>query len=395
MTHQHDFTETIFGGSEPEPEPEARRERTRADLHRSRPPRRGPRRWIVLLLAVVLVGGGAWAAVGALAPLVSGVFGGSSQAEDFAGPGEGEVTITVKPGETGEDIATTLRDAGVVKTRSAYLEAAAGDPTGAAAIQPGSYSLLKGMRGADAFETLSDPANRVVARTTIREGLWASEVFATLSKGTGIPVKEYQAAAKDAEAIGLPAEADGKVEGWLHPLTYEFPEDSTATQQLKTLVAATVKALKDADVPKDDWMRTLTIASIVEGEVNGDADRAKVARVVLNRLEGGPPNYGLLQMDSTIHFIAKERGRAGTTNAQRAVDSPYNTYKVQGLPPGPIDSPGTASIEAAANPAKGDWFFFVTVDPGTGETKFAETQAEHDRNVQEFQAWCRANADKC
>ncbi|WP_392541887.1 endolytic transglycosylase MltG [Oryzobacter telluris] len=393
MTHQHDFTDTIFGGSEPEPE--TRRARTRAELHRGRAPRKGPRRWIILLLAIVLVGGGAWAAVGALAPMVSGLLGGSSQAEDFPGPGEGAVTVTVEPGQTGEDIATTLRDLGVVKTRSAYLEAAAGDPSAAAAIQPGSYALLKGMRGADAFETLSDPANRVVARTTIREGLWANEVYATLSKGTGIPVKEYQAAAKDTAAIGLPKAAKGKVEGWLHPLTYEFPDGSTAKDQLKTMVAATVKALEDAKVPEDEWMRTLTIASIVEGEVNGDADRAKVARVILNRLEGGPPSYGLLQMDSTVHFVAQERGRAGTTNAQRDSDSPYNTYKVQGLPPGPIDSPGTKSIEAAANPAKGGWYFFVTVDPSTGETKFAETVAEHDRNVQEFQAWCRANKDKC
>ena len=390
MTQQHDFTDTIFGGAEPE----GRRSRSRGDRHQ-RPARRGPRRWIVLLVAVVLVGGAAWAAVGALAPVVSGIFGGSDQAEDFAGPGEGEVTVTIKAGETGEDIATTLRDAGVVKTRSAYLAAAAGDPKAAAAIQPGSYSLLKEMRASDAFDHISDPANRVVTRTTIREGLWVKEVFTTLSKSTGIPVKEYEKAAKDTKAIGLPKEADGRIEGWLHPLTYEFPDKSTAKQQLKILVGETVKALEESGVKRDDWLRTLTIASIIEGEVNGDADRAKVARVILNRLEGGPPSYGLLQMDSTVHFVAQERGRAGTTDAQRDSDSPYNTYKVQGLPPGPIDSPGTASIEAAANPEKGDWFFFVTVDPGTGETKFAETQDEHDRNVQEFQAWCRANAGKC
>ncbi len=390
MTQQHDFTETIFGGSEPE----NRRGRSRSERHQ-RPGRRGPRRWIVLLIAVVVVGGAAWAAVGALAPVVSGILGGSDEAEDFAGPGEGEVTVTIKTGETGEDIATTLRDAGVVKTRSAYLAAAAGDPKAAAAIQPGSYSLLKEMRAADAFDHISDPANRVVARTTIREGLWVSEVFATLSKSTGIPVKDYEKAAKDTTAIGLPKEADGRIEGWLHPLTYEFPDKSTAEQQLKILVGETVKALEDSGVKRDDWLRTLTIASIIEGEVNGDADRAKVARVILNRLEGGPPSYGLLQMDSTVHFVAQERGKAGTTDAQRDSDSPYNTYKVQGLPPGPIDSPGTASIEAAANPEKGDWFFFVTVDPSTGETKFAESQDEHDRNVQEFQAWCRANAGKC
>lgn len=391
MTQQHDFTDTIFGGPEPE-----RRTRTRSDRHHRKPPRRSPRRWIILLLAIVLVGGGGYLAVTALAPMVSGLLGGNSaEAEDFPGPGEGEVTVTVKSGQTGEDIATTLRDAGVVRTRSAYLAAAAGDPQAAAGIQPGNYVLLKGMKAADAFETLTDPGNRAVARTTIREGLWVKEVFAALSKGTGVPVKDYEAAAKDPEAIGLPAEADGRLEGWLHPLTYEFPDDASAEQQLKTLVGETVKALENANVPKDDWLRTLTIASIIEGEVNGDADRPKVARVILNRLEGGPPSYGLLQMDSTVHFVAQERGRAGTTNEQRADDSPYNTYKHQGLPPGPIDSPGTKSIEAAANPADGNWFFFVTVDPSTGETKFAETQAEHDRNVREFQAWCRANADKC
>jgi UPF0755 protein len=91
----------------------------------------------------------------------------------------------------------------------------------------------------------------------------------------------------------------------------------------------------------------------------------------------------------------QKRGRAGTSNADRASTSPYNTYKVQGLPPGPINNPGAASIEAAAHPTAGPWLFFVTVDPSTGTTKFATTQAEHDRNVQEFNAWCSANKDKC
>jgi UPF0755 protein len=142
--------------------------------------------------------------------------------------------------------------------------------------------------------------------------------------------------------------------------------------------------------------RTMIVASIVEGEVSGDADRGKVARVIENRLRTrGAPNYGLLQMDSTVHYAVQKRGRAGTTDADRQSASPYNTYKAQGLPPGPINSPGAASIEAAANPERGPWLFFVTVNPDTGETKFAATQAEHDRNVAEFQAWCRENRDRC
>jgi UPF0755 protein len=386
-----DFTETIFGDETPRRSPRTRRE---AQARRKKP-RRG-RRLIAVLLAVGLIGGAAYGAFQVLGPAVSGLFGGSDGGDvDFAGPGEGEVEVVIKQGDTGELIASTLRDAGVTKTRTAYLDAAAADPTSAAKIQPGTYMMLKGMTGADAFSLLVDPANRLAQRVTIREGLWKNETFAALSKATGVPVAEYTEAAKDTEAIGLPAAADGEVEGWLFPASYEFDDKTTATDQLKQMVALTVKALEDAGVAEKDWERTLTIASIVEGEVSGDADRGKVARVVLNRLEGGPPSYGLLQMDSTVHYVAQERGRAGTTDAQRNSDSPYNTYKVQGLPPGPIGNPGKASIEAAANPADGDWVFFVTVDPSTGETKFASTSAEHDRNVREFQRWCSDNPGKC
>ncbi|QIM21040.1 endolytic transglycosylase MltG [Phycicoccus sp. HDW14] len=389
----HDFTETIFGDETPRRAPRTRREVQQR--RRRKKPRRG-RRLLAVILAVGLIGGAAYGAWTVLGPAVSGLFGGSESGDvDFAGPGEGEVEVVVKQGDTGEVIASSLRDAGVTKTRTAYLDAAAADPTSAAKIQPGTYMMLKGMTGADAFLLLVDPANRLASRVTIREGLWKNETFAALSKATGVPVAEYTKAAKDTKALGLPAVAKGDIEGWLFPASYEFDDKTTAAAQLKQMVGLTVAALKEADVPEKSWERTLTIASIVEGEVSGDADRGKVARVVLNRLQGGPPSYGLLQMDSTVHYAAQQRGKAGTTDAQRNSDSPYNTYKVQGLPPGPIGNPGKASIEAAANPADGDWVFFVTVDPSTGETKFASTSAEHERNVKEFQQWCSDHPGKC
>ena len=210
------------------------------------------------------------------------------------------------------------------------------------------------MTAKGALAVLVDTKNRNVPRVTVREGLWKNEIFAALSKGTGVPVAQYVAAAKDAEALGLPASAKGNVEGYLFPSTYEFPAKSTAAQQLKTMVAKTVSELEKAGVAEADMERTLIVASIVEGEVSGDADRAKVARVIENRIKTVPaPNYGLLQMDSTVHFAVQKRGRAGTSDADRNSTSPYNTYKVQGLPPGPINSPGAASIAAAANPADG------------------------------------------
>lgn len=385
MTQNHLDT-SIFG--DPAPDEPRRRRRQR------RRPAKG-RRILVLIVAVALVGGAAATAFTFLKPMVSSLMGGS-EAEDFPGPGEGEVQVTVRQGDSGEAIATTLKTAGVVKTRTAYLEASAADPEQSGRIQAGTYTLRKGMKAVDAFTMLTDPANRSVARATIPEGLWVDEIFARLSKATGVPVASYEAAAKDPQALGLPESAGGRLEGYLFPSSYEFDDKVPAATQLKQMVAMTIAELEKAGVAPEDYNRILTVASIIEGEVNGDGDRAKVARVIENRLaDPNGPTVGRLQMDSTVHYIEQQRGRAGTSNEARSSDSPYNTYRVQGLPPGPINSPGAASIAAAANPADGPWFYFVAVNPTTGETKFAVTQAEHDRNVEEFNQWCRENADKC
>jgi len=387
VTQDHLDT-TIFG--EPAPQEPRRRRRQRQSRGKGR-------RLLTLVLAFVLMGGAAIAAIAVLKPFVSSITGGGgSQAEDFAGPGEGEVAVTVKQGDSGEAIATTLKSAGVVKTRTAYLDASGADPEQSAKIQAGTYTLKKGMKAIDAFTLLADPANRSVPRLTLPEGLWASEVIPRLSKSTGVPVADYQAALKDPAALGLPEAAGGRVEGYLFPSSYEFDKGTPAAAQLKQMVALTLAALEKAGVQPEDYTRILTVASIIEGEVNGEADRAKVARVIENRLDDPTgPTIGRLQMDSTVHYIEQKRGRAGTSNEARNSDSPYNTYKVQGLPPGPINNPGAASIEAAANPAEGPWFYFVAVNPSTGETKFAVTQAEHDVNVQEFNKWCSENKDKC
>lgn len=387
MTQNH-LDATIFG--EPAPEEPRRRRRQRRDRGKGR-------RLLTLLLAVVLVGGAAITAFVVLKPIISSIGGGSTpEGGDFAGPGEGDVAVTVKQGDSGETIASTLKAAGVVKSRTAYLDASAADPALSGKIQAGTYTLKKGMKALDAFTLLSDPANRTGPRLTIPEGLWASEIIPRLSKATGVPVADYTAALKDTAALGLPDVAGGKVEGYLFPSSYEFDKGTPAATQLKQMIAMTLAELKKAGVQPADYTRILTVASIVEGEVNGEADRAKVARVIENRLDDpNGPTIGRLQMDSTVHYIEQKRGRAGTSDAARNSDSPYNTYKVKGLPPGPINSPGAASIEAAANPAPGPWFYFVAVNPSTGETKFAVTQAEHDANVQEFNKWCSENKDKC
>jgi UPF0755 protein len=139
----------------------------------------------------------------------------------------------------------------------------------------------------------------------------------------------------------------------------------------------------------------MIVASIVEAEANQKADLAKVARVIDNRVANqGPPNFGLLQFDSTVSYGVKRRSIT-TTDKERGDSNPWNTYVHKGLPIGPISNPGATSIEAAAHPASGTWLFFVAVNPETGETRFANTLAEHQQNVALFQAWCQDHPGKC
>lgn len=359
----------------------------RRQPHRRR--RRG-RRFGCLVVALALVAGGAFAAYTGLRPVVAGFF----ASDDYPGPGSGVVHVVVNDGDSGRAIGAALQKADVVKTAGAFLDASAADPR-SASIQPGTYTLKKEMSGKEALAALLDPRNLTVPRVTIREGLWKAEVFAVLSKRTGVPLSQYQAAAADPSALGLPPEAKGNLEGYLFPSTYDFPSKATAAQQLTTMVAKAVAELQSAGVAPADYEKTLTIASIVEGEA-GVADRGKVARVVENRLEHPKgPTIGLLQMDSTVNYALQRRGNLTKAQYLSAKNSPYDTYTHKGLPPGPISSPGALAIEAAANPTPGPWFYFVTVNYDTGETLFATTRAEHDRNNAIRKAWCDAHKPKC
>jgi UPF0755 protein len=299
------------------------------------------------------------------------------------------VTVTINDGDSGRAMATTLQRAGVVKTARAFVDAFSAEPR-SAVIQPGEYILRKEMAAADALAVLVDPRNRQVSTVTIREGLMASEVFAQLAAATDHPVSEYEAAAKDAAALGLPTSAKGTIEGYLFPATYEFSSKNSAAEQLRLMVGKSVSELTRLGVNGEQAARVMTIASLVEAEGSRAEDRPKIARVIENRLAQNTR----LQLDSTVTYPVRNK-TITTTDAQRATPSPWNTYAIDGLPAGPINNPGTAAIEAAVRPAEGPWLFFVTTNPGTGETKFAVTVDEHNRNVAEFQAWCQANPGKC
>ena len=136
----------------------------------------------------------------------------------------------------------------------------------------------------------------------------------------------------------------------------------------------------------------MIVASLVQAEARLPEDLPKVSRVIYNRLDTqGAPTYGLIGIDATVNYALGRKLGVALTQEELEVDSPYNTRKYPGLPPGPIESPGDDAIEAALNPTPGDWFFYVTVNLRTGETKFAETYDEFLIYKSEFATYCETS----
>ena len=366
-----------------------------------RAPRRRRRRGglascLVLLVVAALVVAGAVAAFTFGRDKLDALF---APPPDYTGSGTTEVLFEVRSGDTVSEIGRNLKAEGVVKSVDAFSDAAAGSDE-AQDIQVGFYQLKKQLPAADALEILVDPDNLVQSSVTIPEGLRVSDILPRVAKATDIPLRRLKAAAKDAQAIGLPAYAKGNAEGYLFPATYAFPPGADATAVLRAMVERWQQAAEEADLEGAAKKLGYTpgelmiVASLVEAEANRQEDRGKVARVIYNRLETDATN-GLLQIDATVNYALGRNLGLGLTTEDLQVDSPYNTRKNPGLPPTPIEAPGDEAIEAAANPTPGDWIYYVTVDLDTGETRFTDDYDQFlDWKNNDLAEFC-AGSDRC
>jgi UPF0755 protein len=367
------------------------------------PPRRGARRaerrrsrvpgCLAALVAVAVVVGMLWFGFSLVKDKLDDLGGGGG---DYSGQSaHDEVTFEVKKGDTAAVIGRNLKAAGVVKSVDAFISAANANPD-AAGIQVGFYQLQKEMSAESALEVLVDPANIVTTSVAIPEGLRVVDVVDILAKKTGFKKAAFEKALKD-PAIGLPDYAKGNPEGYLFPATYAFGPKDKPVDMIAKMVARWKQAAKENGLEAQSEKlgytpaQMMTIASLVEAEGRGD-DMPKIARVVYNRLEGPGDKEGtngLLQIDATVNYALGRKGVATvTTDETQNTDSPYNTYTHPGLPPGPIEAPGDEAIRAATHPAEGDWYYYVTVNLKTGETKFGKTYDEFLGFKNELRDYC-------
>ena len=281
-----------------------------------------------------------------------------------------EVIVEIPSGATGSQIASILYESGVVKSAQAYFRTAVGDVR-SEKVAPGSHRLTLKISARQALDQLLD-LERIPNLIKVTEGAWKSEVQKAFIN-YGFAKSEVSTAFS---SVKLP-KGFSNSEGLIFPAQYSFPKGTSAQTAAQTLINRFIDdpyGRKLLQGSKDfSAQQLLTIASIVQAEsTNGDF--SKVARVIFNRLKVGMP----LQMDSTVHFIMQARGDIFLSRKSTMLNSPYNTYRKYGLPPGPICSPGSDAMKATLEPLQGDWLYFITVAPG--DTRFTA-------NFDEFSKW--------
>lgn len=344
------------------------------------PPSRNRSSWGKRIAALIAVGV-ALAMIGLSVLLLRG----PDETTDYAGAGTGEVTVVVSSGDTLTQIGRTLEEAGVVLSAQSFVNAASVDER-ASSIGPGKYTMRQQMSSIDALELMLDPASRADSRLVLPEGLRLEQTVATAAAATELPKSDFQKVLREPEQLDLPAFAKDRPEGFMFPATYDLTGEETAKSTLRQLVKRFKEASDDVGLEENAAAvgltpyQALVVASLVQAEV-APGDFAKAARVIYNRLDADMP----LQLDSTVSY-ALGLTDIQLNEEQLKTSSPYNTYVRRGLPPRPINSPGEAAMEAALNPAKGKWLYFVSVDPRTSETKFAKSYDRFLELKREFQA---------
>ena len=303
-----------------------------------------------------------------------------SSAPDFlcGSPSQTRANINIASGESGFEIAQSLFEAGVVKSSEAYFRVAVGDPR-SQKVAPGNHEIDLNLCATEALNQLLDSA-RITGLINIFEGAWLSEILPQFYAANFSKSDVSSALSSVVKPSGF-----STIEGLLFPAQYSFATDTSAKVALQSMIDRASKEMKAAGFysskEKFTPQQLLIIASLVQAEGN-TGDFSKISQVIRNRLVKGMP----LQFDSTVHYVKKTRGSIFLSTQSTLLNSPYNTYRKYGLPPGPINNPGADALRAAVNPTPGDWLYFITVAPfdtryTSDINQFNDWKVEYKKNL--------------
>jgi len=290
----------------------------------------------------------------------------------------GSQRFEIAAGQSVPQIATNLRSAGLIRNRDAFITYLNFHGL-RAELKAGVYTLKPTQSGQSVAQTLA--LGRIdVKRLVVPEGSRLRDIE-KLAAQDGIPASDFEAALKSSHTesflSGKPASVD--LEGYLFPDSYELGVNITATKLVDTMLQTFGNRVGPEYVQAFAAQgltlhQGLTLASIVEREVNRPEDRPIVAQIFLKRFKEKMP----LGSDVTVHYAADLLGVPFNVD----LNSPYNTRRFAGLPPGPICSPGLSSLDAVAHPAATDYLYFLSGKDG--KTYFAHTYAEHQKNIAKY-----------
>jgi len=326
---------------------------------------------ILLSLAVIFTGAFAvWLLVGAEKP-----FKGYSGVEQF---------VEIPPGAGPASIGRRLAQSGVIRDQLSFRIVLARSGQ-ARRLQAGEYRFDRPMTTREVIDKIAR-GDVFLRPVTFREGLTVRQMAEIYERDGGGSKAEFLRAAQNASLIHDIDPAAPDLEGYLFPDTYTLPRRATADQLVQRMVTAfrdvmTPDLVQRAAARGLSVRELMTLASLVEKETGKPGERPIVAAVYTNRLKIGMG----MQCDPTVIYALERAGKydGNLTRENLQFDSPYNTYRYAGLPPGPIAAPGRASIEAAASPADVPYLYFVSRNDGSHV--FSATLDEHNRNVYEYQ----------
>lgn len=294
------------------------------------------------------------------------------------------IVVEIPPGTNPRGVASRLAKAGVVRDEDLLYNWLRREKLGPK-LKAGEYEFVGPLTPPQAIDKLIRGEVKVY-RFTVPEGLRWDEILPIVAQSDlGLSLDKLKALVADPAFLKRAGVPTDRIEGFLFPDTYTFPKGASEEQVLRKMVDSTLEAVKKAPRKSSvtlDLLQTVTLASIVEKETGAVEERPRISCVFHNRLKQG----GKLETDPTV--IYAKMLRTGTYSKNITKDDlltphPYNTYKVKGLPPGPIASPGGAAIQAALSPIDCGDFFFVSRNDGTHV--FCPDYACHEAQVEKWQ----------